>query len=180
MASGKGTAAEYISKNYKAKIYRFSTALRDILERLYLEEIRGNMQKLSTVLRENFGQDILARVITQEVKNDLNEIVVVDGVRREADIKFLKELPEFKLVYIEADIEKRHERISKRGENKDDNAKTFEQFKKELSQESELQIKSLKNIADYVIDNSNDIGCLYAEIDKIIAECKARHPKGHN
>lgn len=170
MASGKGTVTDFIVKNHNGKNFRFSTILRDILNRLYLGETRENLQKLSTLLRDNFGQDILSLVIAKEAKNSEDEILVIDGVRRLSDIKFLKDLPGFKLIYIEADVEKRYKRISVRGENSDDNTKTFEQFKKELEQESEIQIKGLRNNADYIIDNNGSIEELHNRVDEIIRE----------
>lgn len=170
MASGKGTVVEYVFKNYNGKNFRFSTILRDILKRLYLEEVRENLQKMSTILRDNFGQDVLSLAIAKEAKNSDDEILAIDGVRRLSDIKFLKDLPGFKLIYIEADVKKRYKRISVRGENSDDNTKTFEQFKKELEQESETQIRGLKNGADYIIDNNGSIEELHNQVDKIIKQ----------
>ena len=170
MASGKGTIVEYIFKKYSGKTFRFSTILRDILKRLYLEEVRENLQKMSTILRENFSQDILSLATFQEIKNSEEKIITVDGIRRQTDMKFLKDFPGFKLVYIEADVKKRYGRISIRGENPDDNNKTFEQFKKELEQESEIQIRDLRKIADYIIDNNGSKEELYAQIDKIIKQ----------
>jgi len=168
LAAGKGTAAEYLEKKYKANSHRFSTMLRDILDRLYLEQNRENMQKLSTILRKNFGEDTLAKVISQDVARDDGAIVVIDGVRRLADIKYLKEMPEFKLVYIEASMENRFERIKKRGENTDDTTKTFAEFKRDHEGEAESRIRGLKNDADYVLDNNGSIDELYEQIDKII------------
>lgn len=169
IASGKGTVAKYIVNEYQGSSHRFSTVLRDVLERLYLEQSRGNLQTLSTILRENYGEDTLARVIMEDVKNDKHEIIVVDGVRRLEDIKYLKELPGFKLIYVETDIERQYDRIVKRNENADDSQKTFEEFKKEHEQESELQIKDLKNYADYVINNDGEFKDLYKKIDEIMA-----------
>ncbi len=173
MASGKGTITDFVLKNYNGRNFRFSTILRDILNRLYLEETRENLQKLSTLLRDNFGQDILSSAIAKEAKNSEDKILIIDGVRRLSDIKFLKDFSGFKLIYIEADVEKRFQRISTRGENPDDNTKTFERFKKELEQESEIQIRGLRDFADYIIDNNGSFEELYAQIDKIIIElCK--------
>jgi len=87
------------------------------------------------------------------------------------DIRYLKDLPGFKLVYMEAEIEKRYERIVKRRENTDDAIKTFEEFKQDHKQESESQIKDLKKHADFVLDNNGTTEELYAQIDAIIKEC---------
>ncbi|MDO9231074.1 MAG: AAA family ATPase [bacterium] len=168
IVSGKGTTAKYICEKHGGSSHRFSSMLRDVLDRMYLEISRGNMQKISTVLRENFSDNILSIVITKDVEKDEHPVIAIDGVRRLADIEFLKKLPGFKLVYIETDMEKRYERIIKRGENSDDLKKTFEEFKKDHEREAELQIKDLKNHAEYVIDNNGSLEELYKQIDEII------------
>jgi len=168
IASGKGTIAKYAAEKYGAKTWRFSTMLRDVMDRLSIEQTRPNIQLMSRILRENFGEDLFARVMAEDVKKTTGEIVVIDGVRRLADVKYLKELPEFKLVYLEADLEKRYERIVKRGENSDDTKKTFAEFQKDHEGESELQIKDLKKYADLLIDNNGSYEGLYQRVDEIL------------
>jgi dephospho-CoA kinase len=89
-----------------------------------------------------------------------------------ADIAYLQKLEEFKLVYIDASMENRYGRITHRGENSDDNQKTFEEFKKDHAREAELQIRDLKGKADFVVDNNGGFEELYGQIDKIIDRCK--------
>ena len=168
IASGKGTTAKYICEKHKGSSHRFSTMLRDVAKRMYLEESRENLQKISTIFRENFFDDILSSVIAKDVENDEHEVIAIDGVRRLADIAYLQKISGFKLVYIEVDMENRYERITNRGENSDDNSKTFEEFKKDHEREAERQIKDLKNQAEYVIDNNGDFENLYKQIDEII------------
>lgn len=170
LAAGKGTVAKYISEKHGATSHRFSTALRDALNRLYLEINRENLQTLSTILRKNFSEDILAKVIAKDVEEDKNNIIVIDGIRRPADIIYLKKLPEFKLIAINADIKKRYERLIIRGENEDDKNKTFEQFIKDHKAEPELEIPNLMKTADIQIDNNGGYEELYALIDKVIEE----------
>ena len=170
MASGKGTAAQYLVQEKEASTHRFSTMLRDVLSRLHLEHSRDNMQKLSFIVRDAYGQDTLAHVMAEDVKKDENNIIVVDGVRRMDDIVFLKQMPEFKLVYIDVDVKSRYERIIKRSENPDDQGKTFDQFVAESKADAELQIAGLKDFADVVIDNNSDIESLYAQIDILLAD----------
>ena len=79
IASGKGTATKYLEEKYGAGTHRFSTMLRDVLKRLYLETSRENMQSLSTFLRKQFGEDALARVIAKEVADDPKPVVAGHG-----------------------------------------------------------------------------------------------------
>jgi dephospho-CoA kinase len=170
MGSGKGTVAKHVMLEHNGSVHKFSTILRDVLDRLYLEQSRDNMQALSTILRKTYGEDIMAKGMYHDAENDQRELVVVDGVRRMSDITFLKELPHFKLIYIEADMENRYERIVKRGENPDDAKKTFEEFQKAHENESEIQIRDLKNYANYVVNNDGVYADLYKQIDELINE----------
>lgn len=172
IACGKGTITSHLAKEYGAGTHRFSTMLRDVLDRMYIEQTRDNLALISKILRKNFGEDVMAKTMMKEAENDEHEIVIIDGVRRLADIKYLRELPHFKLIYVEADINKRYERIIKRGENTDDIGKTFEEFQKEQELESEQQIRDLKNYADYAVNNDGTYVDLYGQIDKIIKEGK--------
>ena len=168
IAAGKSTAIEYLKEKYNADSYRFSDPLRDVLDCLCLDMNRKNMQILSLILRENFGQDLLAKIISERARNNNNAIIAIDGVRRPADIEYLKKLPEFKLVYITTDLKTRYERLTKRAENSDDTNKTFEQFKKDHEAETELEIPIIGQTASYKIDNSGTKEELYKQIDKII------------
>lgn len=168
LAAGKGTVAKYLKEKNKVNVYRFSTMLRDILNRLYLDQSRGNMQKLSTVLRENFSQDIMSSVIAEDVKNDPNELVVVDGIRRPTDITYLKEIPSFNLIYITADSKIRWQRLVKRNENPGDDKKTFEEFSQDEQAEADKMIKDLGATAKFRINNDGSFDDLYKQIDDIL------------
>ena len=54
IASGKGTACQYLRDQHRAPTYRFSSPLRDVLDRLYLPQSRQNMQDLSLALRHGY------------------------------------------------------------------------------------------------------------------------------
>jgi dephospho-CoA kinase len=168
IAAGKGTVVKYLEEKREASSHKFSSPLRDGLERFHLEINRKNMQDISRIMREHFGQNLLAKVIAEDAKKDKHNIVVIDGIRRPADIEYLKNLPEFKLVYIMADMETRYERLINRSENADDKTKTFEEFKRDHEAETEIYIKDIGSQAEYKINNNSDFNNLYRQIDKII------------
>jgi dephospho-CoA kinase len=168
MASGKGTVAEYLIKEKQGVSYRFSSILRDLSKRLYLDETRENLQTMSTAVREHFGQNILCKVIRQDVAKDETEVIIIDGVRRKQDVEELKNLKEFKLIYLEADLEKRFERIKNRGENSDDKGKTLEEFQKDHKREAEQEIKKLRDEADFIVDNNGSFTDLHKQIDNLL------------
>lgn len=168
IAAGKGTAAAYIEEGYEGRAYSYSGPLRDIAKRLYLEESRAHLQRLSTMLRENFHDNILSNVLFEDIKKDEKKVIAIDGVRRLADISNMQKLEGFKLVYVETDMRIRYERIVVRGQNSDDRGKSFAEFKQDHGREAETQIRGLKDKADFVVNNDGTFDDLYEQLDKII------------
>lgn len=173
IASGKDVSKKYLIEKYGASAFRFSTVMRDLLVRLGLEINRYNLSHLSTSLRQTFGEDLFARTVARDVRGAETDLIVVDGIRRLADIEHLKDIPGFHLVAIDADPRVRFERLVTRNENVGDNTKTFEQFQRDASElETEISIPIVMEQAALKIDNSTSFAALYAQIDKIIADIK--------
>lgn len=168
LASGKAVCQNYLNDKYNSDSFRFSTALRDVLDRLYIPISRTNLQDLSLALRHTFGSNILAEVISEDAKNSQKDIVVIDGIRRLDDISKLKNLPGFKLISIDANPQLRYERMKKRNENKGDSEKSYAQFEEDGQREAELQIPEVMAQADFHLDNNGDLKQLYQGIDRII------------
>ena len=173
MASGKDVVRKYFEEKYGAKGCKFSTILRDVLDRLYLEKSRENLVALSTSLREVFGQDLLAKVIAHDSLANDAEIVVINGVRRNSDIVHLRNLPNFFLISINATPEVRFQRMVSRNENAGDATKTFEKFMAEHQFETEIQIPEVMSSAKFAIDNTEyEFPDLYKELDRVMGEIK--------
>ncbi|MDD5376594.1 MAG: AAA family ATPase [Candidatus Gracilibacteria bacterium] len=165
MGCGKGTLTRYLVSRHNAEVYRFSNPLRDILDRMHRETSRDHMQQLSTALRQVFGDDILSEIILADVGQSESPFIVIDGVRRESDIKYLRNLLGFKLIYIDADLETRYTRITFRGENTSDTTKTIEEFIRETEAEAESRIRGLKEISDIILENNGTIEDLEEEFE---------------
>ena len=168
VSCGKGTICNYINEKYNGGSCRYSTIIRDLLDRLYLPQSRENLQNISTALRQQFGDDLLAKVIAEDVKKIDKKIVTVDGARRMPDLAELKKLTGFYLVYVDANEKARYERIVKRNENTDDRTKTFAEFQKDAQAETEIRIADMKNHADFIINNNGTVEELHAQVDDII------------
>jgi dephospho-CoA kinase len=172
MASGKDAAKKYLEEKYGAESFRFSSIMRDVLKRINVEMSRTNLSAVSLCLRQTFGEDLFAKVIANDAQNANSEIVVVDGVRRLADIAHLSKLDGFHLVAIEADPKIRHERLVKRGENVGESEKTYEQFIADHQTETELTIPEVMSKADLRINNDGSFEDLYKQIDELVAQIK--------
>jgi len=170
LAAGKGTIAQYLKNKYAATVYAFSTPLRDILDRIYQPQTRVNMQDLSLDLRNRFGDDLLSSVIAKDATNDKNQIIVVDGVRRLPDIKYLRGLPGFHLITVVTDQKVRWERMVQRDQNPDDTEKTFAQFQKDEQAEAEKHIAEVGQTAEFSINNNGSLDDLYQQIEDILKQ----------
>lgn len=168
IASGKGTVAAYMKEKHGARTHRFSTMLRDLLERIYLEPSRDYMIRMSECIRNTFGEDTMARVIAKDVENDTTPITVVEGIRRTADVTYLSKIPHFVLVEIFANPKVRHERLVKRNENPDDAIKTFEQFMEDHKRSTEMSIQEIAAKATERIDNNGSIEGLHHALDALV------------
>jgi len=167
-SSGKGEVAKYLGEKYGAELLKFSTVLRDELNRLYLPAARKNFIIMSKCLRQNFGQDILAKVISENIKKSLVKIIIVDGTRREADLKYIKKFKKFHLVNIHADPKIRYQRQMLRREKPDDAKKTFKQFLKEQKSVSDKDVDILIKKADITLDNNGTMDQLHQQIDALM------------
>ena len=172
-ASGKSTLTNYICEKYNAKSFRFSDILSDVLTRIHTENSRENLQKLSTTLRQQFGEDILSKTLALDMTTSSAEVTVTEGIRRPSDIAFLKELPGFVLVAINTDMRTRFERLHTRGEKADDATKTWEDFLIDANHEAELQIKEIAATATITLDNNTTKENLFAQVNSFMIElCK--------
>jgi len=172
IASGKDVCKKYLEEKYGAKSFRFSTIMRELLSRLDLEINRQNLSSISLSLRQTFGEDLFAKTMAKDVTNDQTVIIVVDGIRRLADIEYLKRVSGFYLISIDALAETRYQRVIQRNENIGDHDKTFEQFLSDEKLETEMSIPAVMSQATIKINNNGNLGELYQRLDNMIAEIK--------
>lgn len=92
MGSGKGAITQYLIERHGAVQLRLSDILRDILDRLHIEQSRINIATVSRGLRSAFGEDMLSRTIARDVMVSDAPLIILDGIRREGDMRYLRNL----------------------------------------------------------------------------------------
>ncbi|MDD5626648.1 MAG: AAA family ATPase [Patescibacteria group bacterium] len=167
--AGKGTTAAYLAEKYNAVVFRFSQILDEVLKKLYLPITRENEIKLGLSLRQNFGDDILAKTLFQDVKDEKADLIIVDGMRFREEAEMFSQLDNFILVYITAPIKIRFERMKNRTEKADEKNMDFNKFKEiEDISPTETVIKATAQKAKVKIENIGTFEELYAKIEKEI------------
>ncbi len=166
--SGKGTVATYLVEKENAVVFRFSAFLNDVLDLLAIPRSRTNLIKLSTCLRETFGEDALSYAVVKAATSSENPIIVVDGIRRIEDIAALEALPNFTLIEISVPEEIRFERMKNRGEKAGESTMTWEKFKADEEAPTEVTIPQVAERATVHLDNSGTPEELIEQLNKIL------------
>ena len=156
--SGKTAVSKYLHKKYGAVNLRFSKFLADILKKCYYldSKDRSNLQRISTALRKEFGQNFLGKIISSFVDKSNKNIFVLDGVRRWDDIGYLTSRSGiiFILVAIDADSKVRWQRSRKQNEETGDAQIGYEEFLVAENNEADAKIKQIMKQADIKIDTT--------------------------
>jgi len=169
IGSGKDTFCGYVKKNYKnIFVFRFSDALTDVLKIFFDSIKREDQQWLSPLLKERFGNDILVRALIKKANNIGDGIIILNGVRAEAEATAIKDAGG-KIIYITANQKTRWERVRVRGEKADDDV-SYEKFLELEKAGTELQIPSIGKSADFKIDNDGSKKLFYQEIKKVMVK----------
>lgn len=171
IASGKDTAADYLTKKYNFAKISFSEPLREILDMLYLPQNRSNMANLGHDLRQRFGADILSQTVKNNILKSKKKYICLPNIRLPGDIKAFTELKPI-LVYIKAETKIRYERLIARNQNQDDQTKTWQQFKKDSQLPTEKSIRKIAKQAKYQIDNNSSYQNLYHQLDQLMTKIK--------
>ncbi|MCC7357720.1 AAA family ATPase [Candidatus Uhrbacteria bacterium] len=171
--SGKGTVTQILQEMYKVEVFRFSSVLNTILERLAIKQTRDNLIKLSGSLRETFGEDVLSYSISRDVINSSSDIVIVDGIRRIEDIAALDPLPQFKLIEVTAPAKFRYERMTMRGEKAGESTMTYDEFTTQELAPTENTIPLVAALAWKVLNNGKDKQYLEQQVKDLMNELGA-------
>lgn len=173
--SGKGTFAatleRIVQSGTRIARVRMSDVLRETLDLWHLPHTRANLQTLSKAMDTEFGNGTLAHAIGHRIAAADASIVIVDGVRWEADRLLLRSFGRNLLVYVTASPRIRYERTCARGENAMESSTTFAQFLEEERATSEQAIPRIGVTADATIVNGGTI----EEFTAAIRACYEQH-----
>ncbi len=154
-ACGKGTAAEFFLRHPDSASFRYSTKLGAALRLFRIPETRQNLQDISTLLRGRWGEDLLARDMLQDCLESPKRRLIIEGIRRPADVHLARELfgADYTLLWIEAPAGMRFARMRVRNEKAGESAMDWETFLEREQAETERLLDEIQTMADVRIDN---------------------------
>ncbi len=156
-----------IAQDYSIRQVRFSDILAQTLIMWDIALTRSNLQKLSLVMNEAFGAASLANAAKFSIEGDDADIIILDGIRREAEYKLAKDMKNSILIYITADQNLRYQRLKTRSEKVGEAGLTFEQFLTEEKSKAEIFVSKLGKKTSLKIINNNSLENFRNEVEKI-------------
>ncbi len=182
--SGKGTATTHAAGLLTAPKHTYSDVLYEIHQACGVPRenvARPTLQELSTVLRERFGQDCLARVMARKCELAASAHVTIDGVRRLDDSDLLESAygDRFIMVWIEASADVRYARLKERKEKAGEQMMSREDFDAQEMAESERQLDLVRARCRIVIDNDGSYERLIAQVEALVATLIDFGPVAH-
>jgi dCMP deaminase len=182
MASGKGVVAEYLKK--KGFVYlSLSDELREYLKGKKIEITRENLQNHGNQLREERGNEVLAKMVSDRILSQQLKNVIVDGIRNPAEVFYLnKNLKHLFLVSVDAPVRVRFERMASR--NRESDPKTLKDFmrvdsrdKGKGEEKSGQQVGACMKLAKFVLTNDGSLEEVNKKIDKLFDDIERQIPR---
>lgn len=158
IGSGKTSVGRYLNSAFGFQYVRYSQVLADWFAED--SEVRGHLQEVGWKVMAGGMQAELNRRVIARISHDLD--AAVDGLRHPLDHELLTQAfsSSFHLVYTEASIDVRWQRLQGRGRYTRRQA-----FDTADAHPVEQQIAVLRAKADLVIRNEGSLEGLYAAVD---------------
>jgi len=171
ISGGKGVVAEILKE--KGFFYTStSDRIREEINARREEITRKKLQEVADELRQTFGPEVLAERSWEMIENK-EENVVIDSIRGEVEVDFLKTKPGFILIGVTAPRELRFERARQRV--REGEPLVWEKFVEVDMKDFNSGLgKNGRNIqaclekTDFLIENTGTLDELKLEVDKIL------------
>ena len=150
--AGKSTIADGLKyKGYE--IINMGNVVRKEAKNRNLEPTGPNLGKLMLELREKNGQGAVAELVIPQIKTSKSNVIIIDGIRSNAEIEVLRKYGIVKLLAIHASIDTRFQFLKNRGRS--DDPQTKENFEERDNREIGVGISNSIALSDETISNNN-------------------------
>ena len=148
--AGKSTIAEGLKvKGYT--VINMGNTIREEAKNRNLEPTRDNLGNLMLELREKNGPGAVAELVKLQIDSSTADVILIDGVRSNDEIKVLRKFGDVKLLAIHASTDARFNFLQKRGRL--DDPQTKEHFEERDNRELNVGINNSIALSDYIISN---------------------------
>lgn len=168
--SGKSTICDYLVKQ-GFELYSLSSVIHNYLQKKGITATRDNLVAVSNKLKEQKGQDVLAREMYKQAMDEGASKIVFDSIRNPAEVTFLKD-HFVTLIGVDAPVEKRYARIQSRKRASDHiDFETFlkQDIRENCGESSGQNVFEAMKACENVISNDGSFEDLCEQIDQLLS-----------
>lgn len=172
IGAGKGTIVDLLRKK-GFKHYSARDFLIEEIKKRGLDINRNTMTETANSLRKEFGPEYIVKSILNVAMANGDDCII-ESIRNDKEIELLRNIHNFYLFSVDADINTRYQRISAR-KSETDNV-SFETFVENERREMQSDNNNSQNIAicmqkaDYTFNNDGDIEALSNQVEKVLRD----------
>ncbi len=149
--AGKSVIARYIANELGVKLYTMGDAVRRAAKEAGVSSDAKSMMEFAKNLRRKYGSAVVARMILEELKENSDKLLVIDGIRSIDEVAEFRKHGSVVLVAVHASPRERFSRLKSRG--RPDDPSTWEEFVERDMRELELGIGNVIALADVMVVN---------------------------
>lgn len=150
--AGKSTIADGLrSKGFD--VINMGDVVRAEAKKRNLEPTGKNLGKLMLEIREKNGPGAIAELIIEQITKSNSSVIVIDGIRSNAEIDVLRKIGKVKILAIHASTNTRFNFLTKRGRS--DDPQNQDVFNERDAREIGVGVSNSIALADESISNNN-------------------------
>lgn len=164
--SGKSTAIDAIKD--LGFVITMGDVIRDEAKLRNVEPSSDNLGNIAKILREEEGQNIIAKKCIDLIVDLNKRIIFIDGIRSPIELQEFKEKWKFPLIAVVIDENLRVKRLLKR--YRSDDTENLAKLKERDVREIGFGLTNVIEMADYKISNDTTMKELRKKIRKLVIE----------
>lgn len=171
LGAGKGTIVEYLKREQHFAHYSVRAFLLEEIRKRGLPENRDSMVTVANELRKNNSPSYITDELFERARRN-HQNAVIESIRTPGEVKSLRNKTQFVLLAVDADPEKRFQRIKLRNSETDNiDFETFlENEKREMNSDdpNKQDLHKCIEMADHVIINNGSVEELQNKVNEIL------------
>lgn len=150
--SGKSVFAS-VGRKFGLKVFTMGDVVREVAKQRYGTVDKFTLGKMAKKLRNEYGDDAVAIILSRKIRNTRDKVVVIDGIRSMQEVEIFSKIGKVYLIAILAKKTTRFHRLVNRG--REDDVKTYEDFVLRELRETSFGISDVIENSDIYILNEN-------------------------
>ena len=179
LGAGKGTIVEYLTTEKGFLHYSVRGFLVEVIKERGLPVNRDTMTEVANELRAAYTPSYITDQLYEKAKPK-HQHAVIESIRTPGEVDALRRKGDFILFAVDADPQKRYQRVQARKSETDDIAwdvfRENEKREMDSTDPNKQNLKKCIEMADYVFHNDGSISELRQQVENVLAKIGIDQP----